>query len=156
MEAQQDLFEPQKDGSYIHSKNFFLSTVSYLPGCDLFHKIALTSSEIRKILSKSGLLDQIRVITFKPPQSNYYPHAFPIDSLRYALDLADSIQIQVDVYHLEYAKFMFDILKLVRVSSNKELKLDVILLLRHCCFCDAYKSLQDLKLPIRKTHKFAS
>ena len=69
-----------------------LKTFSYLPGCDLFHKVALTSKSIRQKLPKSGLLDQIRVITVKLPTNNY-PDLFPVDSFTYALELADSIQI---------------------------------------------------------------
>ena len=76
-----DLFEESKDQPkkmgisvypatyvvrYPESNDLRLMTFSYLPGCDLFHKIALTSKSIRKLMPQSGLLDQIIVITVKP------------------------------------------------------------------------------------------
>ena len=64
--------------------------ISYLPGCDLYHKIALLNKEYRKILPKSGLLDQAIVITLKnlPDYSK-----IPMTSLFYAISLADSFQL---------------------------------------------------------------
>ena len=63
---------------------------SYVPGCDLFHKIALTCKSIRQKLPNSGLLDQIRVITVKLifDEDSLY---FNKNSFNYALELADSI-----------------------------------------------------------------
>jgi hypothetical protein len=51
-----------------------LLTFSYLPGCVLFHKIALTNKKLREQLKGAGLLDQDKVITFKLPttDSDYY------------------------------------------------------------------------------------
>jgi hypothetical protein len=42
---------------YPESNDLRLITFSYLPGCDLFHKIALLSKALRKLLPESGLLD---------------------------------------------------------------------------------------------------
>ena len=80
---------------YPESSDLQLLTFSYLPGCDLFHKISVTCKSIRSVLPNSGLLDQIKVITIKAPTENY-PDCLPVDSFKYALELADSIQIQVN------------------------------------------------------------
>ena len=52
---------------YPESTELKLLTFSYLAGCDLFHKIALTCKSLRKLLPNSGLLDQIKIITIKKP-----------------------------------------------------------------------------------------
>ena len=96
---------------YQESTKLRLETFSYLPGCDLFHKISVTCKSIRSMLPNSGLLDQIKVITIKAPSDNY-PDYLPVDSFKYALELADSIQIQVNAYHLKYAKLIFNIIQL--------------------------------------------
>jgi hypothetical protein len=66
-----------------------------LPGCDLFHKIALTSKSIRKQLPTSGLLDQVKVITIKESKDGSTV-MLPIISFFYAWDLANVIQIQMN------------------------------------------------------------
>ena len=79
-------------GEYRDSNNLRLLTFSYLPGCDLFNKIAVTCKYLRSVLPNSGLLDQIKVITIKATTDSK-PDIPPLDSFRYALTLADSIQI---------------------------------------------------------------
>jgi hypothetical protein len=75
---------------YPESSDLRMVTFSYLPGCILFHKIALTCKSIRKLMPESGLLDQIKVVTIKAPTDNY-PDRLPLESFKYALSLADSI-----------------------------------------------------------------
>ena len=48
-----------------------LFTFSYLMGCELFHKIAITSKKLRASLLNSGLLDQVKVITVKRHYYNW-------------------------------------------------------------------------------------
>ena len=96
---------------YPGSSDLQLLTFSYLPGSDLFHKISVTCKSLRSVLPNSGLLDQIKVITIKAPTENY-PDCLPVDSFKYALELADSIQIQVNAYHIKYAKLIFNIIQL--------------------------------------------
>jgi len=88
---------------YPESRHLQILTFSYLTGCDLFHKIAVTNKAMRESLPNSGLLDQIKVITIKAPTDNY-PEIPSVKSFSYALNLADSIQIQVNAYHLKYAE----------------------------------------------------
>ena len=76
--------------SYPESPDLRMVTFSYLPGCILFHKIALTCTSIRKQIPKSGLLDQVKVVTIKAPPKNY-PSRLPPKSFKYALSFADSI-----------------------------------------------------------------
>ena len=71
------------------SNDLRFKTFSYLHGCDLFHKIAVTSRAIRDKLPDSGLLDQIRVITIKTLTTGW-SHYFPLKSFKYALKLADT------------------------------------------------------------------
>jgi len=75
---------------YPESRHLQLTTFSYLTGCDLFHKISVTCKAMRKSLPNSGLLDQIKVITIKSKYDDY-PGYLPVDSFKYALELADSI-----------------------------------------------------------------
>ena len=77
-----------------NSNHLWLVTFAYLPGCDLFHKIALLNKFFRRELPSSGLLDQIRVIKIKAPSSDD-PTDLPLDSLKYALELADSLLLEV-------------------------------------------------------------
>jgi len=76
--------------SYPESPDLRMVTFSFLSGCDLFHKIALTCTSIRKHLPKAGLLDQVKVVTIKAPTDNI-PDRLPLESFKYALSLADSI-----------------------------------------------------------------
>ncbi len=47
-------------------KNKWLLDVwAYLAGCELFHKIAVTSKLAREKILKAGLLDQDKVVTLK-------------------------------------------------------------------------------------------
>ncbi len=69
---------------YPESTNLRLTTFSYLPGCDLFHKISVTCKSLRSVLPNAGLLDQIKVITIKAPSDNS-PDYLPVDSFKYAL-----------------------------------------------------------------------
>ena len=62
---------------YPESSDLRLLTFSFLEGCDLFHKIALTSKSIRDQLSNSGILDQIKEITIKLPSEMYHDD-FPV------------------------------------------------------------------------------
>ena len=55
--------------SYPESTDLRLLTFSYLPGWDLFHKLAVTCKSIRALLPDSGLLDQVKIITVKAPKN---------------------------------------------------------------------------------------
>ena len=79
-----------------------LHTFSFLDGCQLFHKIALTSKYIRSKLPESGLLDQNKVITLLPPYY-YSQKTIPESFFKYACHLADSIQVQVEKEDVEHA-----------------------------------------------------
>ncbi len=69
-------------------------TFSYLTGCELFHKIAVTGKQVRDKLPDSGLLDQDKVITFKKFElSDVYPEVPPVNSFSYALELSTAIRI---------------------------------------------------------------
>jgi hypothetical protein len=61
----------------------------------LFHKIALTSKSIREQLPKSGILDQVKVITIKESKDGSII-LLPIISFFYAWDLATTIQLQMN------------------------------------------------------------
>ena len=71
---------------YTMTNGTMLAAFSYFTGCDLFHKIALTSKQVRDILRNSGLLDQDKVIPAKSHQ--LIP---PLSSLLYAIELANAI-----------------------------------------------------------------
>ncbi len=69
-------------------------TFSYLTGCELFHKIAVTGKQVRDKLPNSGLLDQDKVITFKKSELSYEcPEIPPVNSFSYALELSTAIRI---------------------------------------------------------------
>jgi hypothetical protein len=81
-----------------------LLTFSYFTGWDLFHKIALTSKQVREMLRNSGLLNQDKVITARGPE--FEP---PLNSFIYAIELSNAIQIQVpSLDHLDYVKSFFN------------------------------------------------
>ncbi len=91
-------------------KNKFLQLTifSYLPGCDLYHKIALLDKATRKQLPKTGLFDQVIIISLKELQDY---NVIPMTSLLYALRLADSIQFQTDsqlIYKLTSARLLIE------------------------------------------------
>lgn len=64
-EQQIQTVEPSSVVKFTDSSHFQLLTFSYLHGCELFHKIAVTNKKIRKKLPSAGLLDQIIVIGIK-------------------------------------------------------------------------------------------
>jgi hypothetical protein len=109
--------------SYPNSNFLRLMAFSYLEGCDLFQKIAVTSMTIRKQLPESRLLNQPKVITIKATTDNY-PNILPADSFMYAAKLATSIGIQIDADQLKYASGMVNIFQLV-ACNLPHLKLDV-------------------------------
>ena len=92
-----------------NSNHLRLQTFSYLAGCALFHKIAVLNKSIRINLPKSALLDQFKIITVKASK-DHYPDPLPLESFRYALLLANSIQIQVNVFHLKYPVVLYNIM----------------------------------------------
>lgn len=75
---------------YPDSLDLKLLTYSFLEGCELFNKIAVTSKRMRNSIIGAGLLDQIKIITVKPSTEDY-PKYLPKDSFLYAIDLADVI-----------------------------------------------------------------
>jgi hypothetical protein len=89
--------------SYTDSRDLRLLTFSFLPGYDLFHKIALTSKSIREQLPKSGLLDQVKVITIKESKDGSILF-LPFESFLYAWDLANAIQIQLNPQNINAVK----------------------------------------------------
>ena len=117
---------------YPESTDLKLLTLSYLAGYDLFHKAAVLCKLLRKELPKSGLLDQTKVITIKAPTGDY-PDYLPVNSFKYAIELADQIQIQVNANNLKYAKSIFNLIELawVCISKINKIKLDVVVSLRN-------------------------
>ncbi len=104
--------------SYTDSKNLRLLTFSYLPGCDLFHKIALTSKSIRKKLPKSGLLDQVKVITIKESKDSS-TILLSFESFLYAWDLANSIQLQMNPQNINAVKSQINTILFARAIKSK-------------------------------------
>ncbi len=94
--AQIQPVEQSNYAQYIYSNPFKLLTFSYLHGYELFHKIALTSKKIRALLPGAGLLDQIIVIGIKA-SDRYLPDVITIGSFLYAVSLADSIRVTIDL-----------------------------------------------------------
>jgi hypothetical protein len=84
----------------------------------LFHKIALTCKSVRESLPNSNLLDQIRVITIKAATEVYHED-LPVKSFRYALALADVIQIQANAAFLKHARVMNNIIQLASFDPLK-------------------------------------
>ena len=109
------IFNPFQIKTYFYPDHLKLLIFSYLNGCELFHKIAVTSKATRNQLPVSGLLDQVRVITFKV-QNNDSPTLLPVDSFRYGLQLATSIQVYVTLQNLNQA---ITVLNLMRVAKRK-------------------------------------
>ena len=54
-----------KEKKFTETKHFLLMVFSFLPGPDLFHRIAVLNSKLRKEIPKSGLLDQEKELTLK-------------------------------------------------------------------------------------------
>ncbi len=90
LQVQPEANEP--DTVFPASKDLRLLIFSFLPGCDLFHKIAVLNKNIRKSLPYSDLLDQDKIITIKASSDNY-PNFLPIDSFLYGVNLASTIRI---------------------------------------------------------------
>ncbi len=86
--------QQKKQEVLVYSKFLRFSILSFLPGCDLYHKIALLDKETRQTLPKTGLFDQPIVITFR--KLHDYSKV-PISSLVYMVSLADFIQFQTNV-----------------------------------------------------------
>ncbi len=75
------------------------------------------------------MLDQFKLITVKTSK-DHYPDPLPLESFRqYALLLANSIQIQVNVLHLKYAVELYNIIYFAQVEWDKKLQLDMIVTL---------------------------
>jgi hypothetical protein len=65
-EGNPELVKNEKKAISKSWKNKWLLDVwAYLAGCDLFHKIAVTSKLAREKILKAGLLDQDKVVTLK-------------------------------------------------------------------------------------------
>jgi hypothetical protein len=73
---------------------------------------------IRESLPKSNLLDQIRVITIKAATEVYHED-LPVKSFRYALALADVIQIQANAAFLKHARVMRNIVQLASFDPHQ-------------------------------------
>lgn len=110
---------------YPNSNDLKLLTFSYLPGNVLYHKICLTSMSIRNQVPRSGLLDQVIVVTVKqmPDGSPAIPSH---KSLKYVTKLADTIQIQVKENTLSYIKWFHALLQSYIVDCDKPVKLPII------------------------------
>ena len=79
-----------------------LVTFSYLMGCDLFHKIAVTSKKVRSLLLESALLDQNKVLTIKGSyKPNQVPKKPPGNSFAYAMEFSTAIVVQIEVASLD-------------------------------------------------------
>ena len=92
---------------------------SYLSGCEIFHRIALTSKRIRDQLPDSGLLNQIKVITIKHEKAEEMslPKA---ESFLYAIRLADGIQLQLSKGSIKYADLLLEFIRIASVSIKKQ------------------------------------
>jgi hypothetical protein len=65
------------------------------------------------------LLDQVKIITIKQPTDNFAAF-LPYNSIKYALELADTIRIQVNAYHLNYPILVHNMLESVWISTTKK------------------------------------
>ncbi len=100
-----------------------LDVWAYLPGWDLFHKIAVTSKYAREKILKAGLLDQDKVVTLRRRvcSSTKCVEVPPFNSFLYAIELSDAIQIQVDsLSHLDFIQPFFDFMKFAYASLKKD------------------------------------
>jgi hypothetical protein len=108
------------------------------------------------MLPKCGLLDQTKVITIKLTRI-FVPEPLPVQSFRYALRLADSIQIQVNLFLWKEPVIFFNIMQFAQVDMSKKLQLDLIVSLKNPItpfqletFDAANQKLLQLRLPVRK------
>jgi hypothetical protein len=96
----------------ILTKHTRLLSFSYLDGATLYHKIALLNKEMRASLPNAGLLDQLKVLK----SINYFDESDIISrqvffsklKLKYALNIADNIQFNIDGFcKLKEKKFKY-------------------------------------------------
>ena len=104
---------PEKTFTYPDHLRLFI--FSYLTGFELFDKIAVTSKAIRNELPISGLLDQDKVIALNEKKDKFGHTLIPIDSFRYGIQLATSIQVNTG--SLEHAMLVFNFMRFA--SSQK-------------------------------------
>lgn len=114
------------DISFPNSNNLKLIVVSYLPGCDLFHKIAVTCKKWRHDLPSSGILDQFKVITINRLSENSSPGLIPLESFRYGLEMANSIQVQVSSLRLDQILYTFNLIQFATLKKEKRVWLDLL------------------------------
>ena len=76
---------------YLTSKNFALTVFSFLPGCDLFHKIALLNRKMRKELPGSGILDQEKELSPRVLSRREGLRGYKIQDFSYGFELATVI-----------------------------------------------------------------
>ena len=100
---------------------------SFLPGCILYKKIALTNKILREGLPDAGLIDQEKVITFKT-EEELNLDKLGLDSLTYALRLTDTIQIQVKPNNLEFARKVFEFMNVILVKRSEPINLDIVVI----------------------------
>ena len=81
--------------TFLLIKDLQYKVLSYLPGCDLLHKISLLSKGIRFEIPRAGLLNQLIVLVVKEFKSGVVTIP-PLSSFEYALSFADVIHLQVD------------------------------------------------------------
>lgn len=91
---------------------------SYLPGCVLFHKVAVLSKATRARLPNGRLLDQVKVIGINDVEecSNL---GLPTESFMYAVSIADSIRITVDTSSIKYAKLIESFISMAAHNLKK-------------------------------------
>jgi hypothetical protein len=59
---------------------------SYLSGADLYHKVSLLNKGIRHSLPKAGLMDQVKLLSYKEAPKSY-------SYLKYALSLVNVVEL---------------------------------------------------------------
>ena len=85
----------------------------------------MLNKKLRDELKGAGLLDQEKVITFQLPETDSEYYSFSVGSLEYALDIASSIQVQVNSENLHYIKGIFKIIELLQAKLSKKVDFDV-------------------------------
>ena len=113
---------------FLDTNAFKLLVFSYLTGCELFHKISITSKSIRSQLPKARLLNQDRVITVKLEQDGESPIQVATDSFMYALELANAFQVQVETSEKSRlnAHSVFEMILMSRIYERKKFSIDLV------------------------------
>jgi hypothetical protein len=90
---------------------------SFFSGADLYHKVALLNVLTRDELARSGLLDQIKILTMRSLPKSY--------QLRYAFELADVIHLVATSSSIQQVNAIADMIDLKNHHSEKQTYVDL-------------------------------